>query len=117
MISVLVADPDQQEPSLATVDGDLPDELIEALLKQLLAYGADSDFACLPLRQSLIELLLELDDLGAGGGGGEDGLDPELPILHGELLGREDLAEDVLGAVGLFIPLLLLLLLVDDLFA
>lgn len=43
--SHLIAHSEQQQPSLSAVDGDLADQLIEALRIQLLAHGAD---ACLP---------------------------------------------------------------------
>lgn len=43
LVPVLVSDPHQEEPSLPAVDGDLPDDFIEALVVELLSDGADAN--------------------------------------------------------------------------
>lgn len=105
LVAVLVTDAHEQEAALTAVDGDLPDGLIETLVEQLLPYGAEADLPGLSREQPLLQLLVELHNFDFGGGGGEDGLHPELSVVGAVLFGRQDLSEDVLGVV-LFVLLL-----------
>lgn len=101
LVAILVPDADEEESALATVDGNLADDFVEALIEELLPDGAESDFPGLAMEESLLELLVELDDFYLGGGGGEDCLDPELSVVGAVLLGRQDLPEYIFGMVGL----------------
>lgn len=105
LISVLISDADEEEAALPAVYGDLADGLVEALIEELLAHRTQPDLPRLPVDQPLLQFLVQLDDFDLGGGGRQHGLHPQLPVVGAVLLGREDLAEDVLCVV-----LLLLLL-------
>ena len=98
----------KQKASLGTVDGDLPDQLIEALGVELLSLGADSGLPGLSSLQLVLKGGPELDDFGLGGGGALDRLDPEFLFLHGVLSGRQNGVENVLR-LGLGHILLVLL--------
>lgn len=87
--------PQEEQPPLGAVDGDLPDELIEALRIQLLPDGADARLARLPLLQLLVELLLEVDHVQARGRRARNVLHPQLPALR-PLAGGKDGVQDVL---------------------
>ena len=95
----LVADSHQQEASLGAVDGDLADELIEALRVQLLANGADASLAGLSSLQGFVEAVLELNNIDAVSRRRRDVTDPESAIL-GELTWWQDRVEVVLLARG-----------------
>ena len=95
----LVADSHQQEASLGAVDGDLTDELIEALRVQLLANGADASLAGLSSLQGFVEAVLELNNIDAVSRRRRDVTDPESAIL-GELTRWQDRVEVVLLARG-----------------
>ena len=47
--------------------------------------------------------MLELDDLDFGGGGGEDGLDPELSFFGSMFFGGEYFAEYIFGVMNFLI--------------
>jgi hypothetical protein len=81
------------------VDRDLPDGLVETLVEELLADWTQPDLPRLSRQQPLLQLLMQLDDFDLGGGGGEDGLNPELSVVRPVFLGGEDLSEDVFGVV------------------
>merc|ERR1719356_1079425 len=63
----LVADPQQEEPTLGAVDRHLADELVEALGVELLADRADARLPGLALHQALVHHLLQLDHVEARG--------------------------------------------------
>lgn len=94
---------------MPAIDGDLPDDFIKTLIEQLLPNGAEPDLPRLLIDQSLLELLVQLDHFDFGGRRGEDGLNPQLPIIGAVLLGWQYLAEDVLGMVLLLLLLALTL--------
>lgn len=58
--SNLVSDSNQEESSFGAVNGNLSDQLIEALRVELLSNGTDSCLSGLSLLQSLVQLLLEV---------------------------------------------------------
>lgn len=70
----LVAHPHQQDAPLGRVDGHLPDDLVEALVVQLLAYGADARVPGLAVDQLLVQQLLQGVDILPRGRVGADGL-------------------------------------------
>ena len=59
----LVADAHQQETALGALDGDLADQLIEALRVEFLADGADAGLAGLACLQTLVQLVLQVDNV------------------------------------------------------
>jgi hypothetical protein len=61
-----IPDPDQQQPPLGAVDGDLPDELVEALGVQFLPKGADAGLPGLLVLQPLVQLLLQVQHVLGG---------------------------------------------------
>jgi len=65
----LVSDSDQLVASLDTIESDLADDLIEALGEELLADGADAIGSGAELVDLFIEALLQVQDIGACGGG------------------------------------------------
>lgn len=87
LVAVLVTHPDQQQASLSAIDSDLADDLVEALVVQLLPGWTQADFSGLALNEAFVELLAELDDFDFGGRGGEDSLYPELAVVGPVLLG------------------------------
>ena len=99
LVAILVTHADQQQPPLSAVYSNLPDNLVETLIEQLLPHRTKPYFPSLPRQQSFLELLVQLNDLNFGGWGGEHGLHPQLPIICAQFLGREDLPEDVLGVM------------------
>ena len=64
----LVTDTHKEETTLSTVDGDLSDQLIEALSEKLLTEWANASLSCLSLLNGGIELVLEVDNVDLGGG-------------------------------------------------
>jgi hypothetical protein len=105
LISILISHSDKQQTALTAIDCDLTDSFIETLVEQLLTHWTQSDLSRLSVQQSFLELFVQLDDLDFGGGSGEYGLHPELPIVCSVFFRREDLSEDVFGVV-LFVLLL-----------
>jgi hypothetical protein len=65
LITVFVANSDQEKSTLAAVDCYLSNQLVETLLEELLTNWADSDIACLPLFQPLIKFDLQLNYFSA----------------------------------------------------
>ncbi len=59
----LVPHPEKEKPSLRTIDGYLPDQLVEALRVELLSDGADASFTSLPLLKFLIQILLQINNI------------------------------------------------------
>ena len=105
LVSVLISNPNQQQPPLSTVYCYLPDYLVKTLIEQLFPHRTETNLPRLPPDQSSIELFMELDDFYLGGRGGEDSLDPELSVVGAMLLGREDLSQDIFGVMQFFILL------------
>jgi hypothetical protein len=66
----LITDADEQQTAFCAVNGDLADEFVETLTVELLADGADAGLTGLPLLQSLVELLLEVEHVLLGCRGG-----------------------------------------------
>ena len=98
----------EQKPTLGAVDGDLTDELVEALSIELLPLGADPGLPRLSPLELVLEGRPELDDLRLRCGGALHGLNPELLLLHGVLPGRKDRVQNVLrlGLRHVFLVLL-----------
>merc|ERR1719293_305105 len=92
----LVADAQQEQTALGADDGDLPDELVEALRVELLPDGAYARLASLSLLQPLVQVLLQIDHVRPGGRGARHVLHPQLVLLR-PLAGRQDGVQDVLG--------------------
>jgi hypothetical protein len=92
LMLVLISDPDQKEPSLSAINGDLSDDLIKTLFVQLFSFRAQANLPRLSLNQSLVKLLAELYNLIFGGRCGQYGLDPELAVVGTMLFGGKDLA-------------------------
>jgi hypothetical protein len=67
LLSELISDSHQKKPTLGTVDSDLPDELIEALLEKSLPCVADTDISCFALIKSLVQQLFEQDYINFSG--------------------------------------------------
>jgi hypothetical protein len=63
---VLVPDPHEQKPSLGTVYGDLPDDLVKTLTKQLLSDRTYALISGLPVLQCLLQTLLQLEYVVSG---------------------------------------------------
>ena len=98
----------EQKAALGAVDGDLANELVEALGVELLPLGADSGLPRLPPLELVLEGRPELDHLRLRRGRALHGLDPELLLLHGVLPGRKDRVQNVLrlGLRHVFLVLL-----------
>lgn len=73
-----VAHAHQQEAPLGTVDRHLTNQLVERLRVQLLSDRTDSRFARLSLLQLLVELVLQIYNVDAGGRRRRNVLDPQL---------------------------------------
>ena len=101
LIAILVPNSHKQQTALATVYGNLADDFVETLIEELLPDGAESDFPSLAMEESLLELLVELNDFYLGGGGGENCLNPELSVVSTVFLRRQDLPEYIFGMVRL----------------
>lgn len=99
LVAILVTHADQQKPPLPAVYSNLPNDLVEALIEQLLPHRTKPNFSSLPRQQSFFELLVQLNDLDLGRGGREHRLHPQLPIIRPQFLGRQDLPEYVLGVM------------------
>jgi len=76
-----VTNTDQKETSFGAVDGDLTDQLIEALRVEFFANRANAGLSCLALLKLLFELILEVHDVELGGWRREDVFDPKLTAL------------------------------------
>ncbi len=92
LTTVLISDPHQKKPPLPAIDRNLADNLVKALIKQLLPCRTEPNFSGLSLDESFVELLTELNDLDFGGRRGKDRLDPELTVVSPVLFWRQDLA-------------------------
>jgi hypothetical protein len=103
LVAVLVPHPHQQQPPLTTVDGDLADDLVKALIEELLANGTEPHFPGLSLHEAFIEFILKLYNFYFGGGGGEDGLYPELLVVGAVFLGGEYFSEYIFCVVIILI--------------
>ena len=108
LVAVLVSHSHQQQSPLPTVDCDLPDDLVEALVEELLSHGAQPYLPCLPIDQPFVELLVQLNDLYLRGWGRQDCLDPQLPVVGPVFFRRKNFPKDVLSMVGLLVFLCLL---------
>lgn len=73
----------------------LADELVEGLRVELLAHRAYPRLARLALLELAVEVLLEVDDVEAGGRRGRHVLHPQLVVL-GPLPGGQDRVQQVL---------------------
>eukprot|EP00438_Fugacium_kawagutii_P031490 Skav225537 [mRNA] locus=scaffold339:5345:5914:+ [translate_table: standard] len=106
-----ISNPQQQQASLSTNDGDLTDELIKALRIELLTDGANASLTSLPLLQPLVEVLLKVHNICTCGWCTRDILHPKL-ILLSPLPWWKNGIEDILslGHHGLSIFFVLVLL-------
>ena len=73
----LISHTHEQETALSAVNGDLTDELIEALGEELFAEGADTRLASLSTLKLLIEPILQIDYIDLSGGLGRNVTHPE----------------------------------------
>ena len=92
-----VSDSEQQESTLGLIEGDLTDDLVEALAEELLTNGADSGLSCLSLHQLLIKELSEASDINSGCLLVAHVLNVVLASLN-PLSGRKNSVQDVLCA-------------------
>ena len=92
-----LSDSQEQETSLWLAKGDLSDDFVEALRKQLFSDRADSALTGLSLHQLLIEHLSESGDIHSRGGLVTDVLDEVLAALD-PLSGWQDSIQNVLVA-------------------
>ena len=68
LLSEFISYSHQQETSFGTVDCDLSDQFIKALLKQSLSYWTNTHVSCLSLLQSFVKKLLQKNNIHSGGG-------------------------------------------------
>jgi len=85
----LITHTHEQETALSAVNGDLADELIEALGEELFAEGADACLASLRALKLLIELILQIDHIDLSGGLGRNVTHPEASYFS-EFSWRQD---------------------------
>lgn len=62
---MLVSHSHEQEPPFWGVDGNLANELIEALAKQFFPDRTDALISCLPKLERFVQFLLEANDIGS----------------------------------------------------
>ena len=77
----LVTDTYQQETTFGALNGDLADQLVEALSVEFLTDGAYAGLAGLACLQTLVQLILEVDNVHSSCRCRGHITDPQLPIL------------------------------------
>lgn len=110
LVSVLVPDSDQKDTPLSAVDGDLSDQLIEALVIKLLSDWTKTNLSGLLLNESFVQLFAELNHFNLFGRGRKHSLYPELAIVSPVLLGREYFPQNILGMMQIFLLFILFIL-------
>jgi hypothetical protein len=110
LVAVFISDAGQQKTPLTAINGYLSDDFVETLIEEFLSYGTETDLAGLPVDESFIEFLVQLDDFYFGGGCGEDSLNPKLPIVSAMLLRGEYLSQNILSVMQFFVLFGLLVL-------
>ena len=93
----VIADAQEKKTTHWFVKSHLTDNLVKALLEQLLADGAEASLTGLPLEQLLVEHLTEARDIDTTGRLVADLLAEVLALLN-PLSWRQDVVEDVFGA-------------------
>ena len=97
LLSEFISDPDEEESPLSTVYCYLSYQFIEGLLEQILSDGANTHISCLSGLQSFIQLFLKIEYLNLGSWGRRNILYPELAVLIGGFLRRQDGVQEVFG--------------------
>ena len=98
LVAQLVADLDEEEAPLSTVDRDLADEFIEALLEEALSDRANANDSGLGHLKLLVQVLLQVQDLDLCGGRWRDITYPQFALVVRELFRRQDGVEEILSS-------------------